>query len=271
MKKTVDGLVLRETPVGEHDKLLTVLTSEGQMWMTAKGARSMHSKVMPLCRLFTYANFEYYEKGDRRWVSGGSVNDSFFGLNNDLEGFALASYLLQIALEITGEGVPGEDVLRMTLNTLYMIEKRGKPYEQIKGVYQCFAAKVSGFEADLSGCGECGTESEGELWLDVMNGRLLCSECLRKRSGNLPMPEEDAYRARNILLPVDASTVAGMRYVYGAPLSRIFAFSLAEESLRSFDKISETYLLNHLERGFDALEFYHSVSQPIYESNQRNL
>ena len=63
MKKTVDGLVLRETPVGEHDKLLTLLTAEGQMWMTAKGARSMHSKVMPLCRLFTYANFEYYEKG----------------------------------------------------------------------------------------------------------------------------------------------------------------------------------------------------------------
>ena len=109
------------------------------------------------------------------------------------------------------------------------------------------------------------------MWLDVMNGRLICSECLRRRSGNLSMPEEDAYRARNILLPLDASTLAGMRYVYHAPLSRIFAFSLTEDSLQSFDKVSEIYLLNHLERSFDALEFYRSVSQPVNEGNQKSL
>ena len=57
MKKAVDGLVLREMPVGENDKLLTVLTAgEGRIYLTAKGARSMRSKVMPICRLFTYAN-----------------------------------------------------------------------------------------------------------------------------------------------------------------------------------------------------------------------
>ena len=49
MKKAVDGLILREMPIGENDKLLTVLTAEeGQVFMTAKGARSMKSKVVPL-------------------------------------------------------------------------------------------------------------------------------------------------------------------------------------------------------------------------------
>ena len=60
MRKTTDGLVLREVAVGEHDKLLTVLTpKEGKITLSAKGARSMKSKVLPLCRLFTYGNFEY--------------------------------------------------------------------------------------------------------------------------------------------------------------------------------------------------------------------
>ncbi|MBQ9087093.1 MAG: DNA repair protein RecO [Clostridia bacterium] len=264
MKKTVDGLILREVPLGEYDKLLTVLTArDGQVLMTAKGARSMHSKVMPVCRLFTYANLEYYERNDRRWVSGGSVNDSFFGLNEDLEGFSLASYLLQVATEITGEGVPADEILRMTLNTLYLIEKKGKPYEQIKGVYEWFAAKTSGFEPDLSGCAECRCGGGEDLWLDVMNGHLICSECLRKRAGNLALPELDAYQARNILLPLDPSTLASLRYVTVAPLSRIFAFSLTEESLACFGRVTETYLLNHLERSFDALEFYHSVRQPM--------
>lgn len=263
MKKAVDGLILRELPIGENDKLLTVLTAkEGKLLLTAKGARSMRSKVMPICRLFTYANLEYYEKNDRRWLSGGSVNDSFFGLNSDIEGFALAAYILQVADEITGEGVEAEDILRTTLNTLYCIEKKQKPNAQIKAVYELFAAVASGFAPDLNGCADCGCRESETLWLDVMNGCLICSDCLAKRTGNLPLPEEDAYRARNILLPLDASAAASLRYVCQAPLSRLFAFSLAkEESMTQFCRAAETYLLNHLERGFDTLAFYQSVKE----------
>ena len=263
MKKAIDGLILRETPVGESDKLLSVLTAkEGRISMTAKGARSMKSKVLPVCRLFTYGNLEYYEKNERRWLSGGSVNRSFFGLNSDIEGFALASYILQVAWEITDEGVEAEEILRMTLNTLHSIEQKQKPRAQIKGVYELFAAAVSGFAPDLSGCDECGAEEHESMWLDVMNGRLLCGACLQKRSGNLPLPELDAYSARNILIPLDRSALASMRYVMSAPPARIFAFSLAEgESLERFGKATETYLLNHLERSFETLDFYRAILQ----------
>jgi len=261
MKKTVDGLVLRELPFGEHDKLLTVLTAgEGKLFMTAKGAMSMHSKVLPLCRLFTYANFEYYEKNDRRWVSGGSVNDSFFGLNTDLCGFSLAAYILQVADEITGEGVDATEILRMTLNTLYCIEQKQKPLPIIKAVYEWFAAMISGFAPDLSGCEKCGAEPGQTVWLDVMNGRLLCEDCLKKQSGSLPLPEVDEYSTRTILMPLTASALAALRYVASAPLSRIFSFSISEQAgLESFCRGAESYLLNHLERGFDTLEFYRSV------------
>ena len=101
VKKTVDGLVLREVSIGDNDKLLTVLTAEeGQITLMAKGARSMKSKVLPLCRLFTYANFEYYERSEYRWVSGGSVNECFYSISSDMTGFALASYVVQLAAEI---------------------------------------------------------------------------------------------------------------------------------------------------------------------------
>lgn len=263
MKKAVDGLVLREMPVGENDKLLTVLTAgEGRIYLTAKGARSMRSKVMPICRLFTYANLEYYEKNDRRWLSGGSVNECFFGLNSDIEGFSLASYVVQVAAEITGEGVRAAEILRMTLNTLYCIEKKQKPYGQIKAVYELFAAVASGFAPDLEHCSVCGCRNHGQFWLDVMNGHLICGDCLGKRSGNLPLPEVDPSGARNILLPLDPSATASLRYVCEAPLARIFAFSLTEgESMALFSRAAETYLLNHLERGFDTLDFYQSVKE----------
>ncbi len=263
MKKTIDGLVLREYPVGESDKLLTVLTAErGRITMTAKGARSMRSRVVSMCHLFTYANFEYYEKGDRCWVSGGSVNRSFFELNSDMEGFALAAYISQVAQEITGEDAEAGAILRMTLNALHCIAKRQKPLWQIKATYELFAATVSGFTPNLGGCSDCREEAPTGLWLDVMNGSLICDGCLKKRTGNLPLPEEDAFRARNILLPLDLSALASMRYVCAAPSARIFAYSLSDEGSREmFCRAAETYLLNHLERGFDTLDFYRAVKE----------
>ena len=98
------------------------------------------------------------------------------------------------------------------------------------------------------------------MWLDVMNGQILCSECLKKRTGNLPLPEVDAYNVRNVLIPLDVSALASMRYACAAPLSRIFAFSLRDEgSLALFAKACESYLLHHLERSFDTLDFYRTV------------
>lgn len=260
MKKAVDGLILGEHPVGESDKLLTVLTAEGRVLMTAKGARSLRSKVMSLCNSFTYGNFEYYEKNDRRWISGGSVLESFVGMNAELEEISLLSYLSQVAQEITEENVDCSEVLRMTLNSFYCIKQQSKPLWQIKAVYELFAATSSGYAPDLEGCASCGAEESETMWLDVMNGSLVCGECLRKRAGNLTLPEFDEYSVRNVLLPLDASSLASLRFVTSAPMERIFAFSLkSEESQSYFCRAAETYLLNHLERSFDALDFYRQI------------
>lgn len=260
MKKTADGLVLREIEVGESDKLLTVLTRDGRMTLSAKGVRSMKSKNGPLCHLYTYANFEYYEKEGRRWLAGGSVNNSFFGLNQSLEGYALAAYLLSVATEITDEGVEAEEILRATLNALYAIQKGLAPLEQIKAAYEWFAAMISGYTPDLETCSHCGCTNFRELWLDVMNGALICDECQRKRSGAVPLPETDRYETRNILVPLDGSALAAIRYVRDASVSRLFAFSLNDgESMAYFCRAAETYLLHHLERNFDTLEFYRTV------------
>lgn len=262
MKRAVDGLILKESVSGDNDKLIALLTArDGRITATAKGARSTRSKVAGVCRLFTYGNFEIYEKGDRRWVSGGSVNESFFGLCSDLETFTLASYICEIAYEITGEGVEAEEILRATLNALYCLENKKKPLWQIKAAYELFAVRVSGLCPDLSGCGECAVRGEKDFWLDVMNGALLCSDCMKKRGVGEVIPDFDEYSTRNILIPISASALEAMRYIMSAPIQRIFAFSVTDkDSADMLCRAAETYLVNHLERNFETLEFYKKVS-----------
>ena len=99
-----------------------------------------------------------------------------------------------------------------------------------------------------------------ELWLDVMNGGVICGECLSRQNNGLPLPDTDAYESRNILLPLDSSALEAMRYVISAPPQRLFAFGLKDErSMSLFCRGAESYLLNHLERDFDALRFYNSI------------
>ena len=263
MRDVCDGLVIREMPYGENDRLLTVLTAEhGQILFTAKGARSPRSKTMPLCRLFVYANFEYYEKNGRRWLSGGSVNEGFYGISEDIQGFSLASYIVQLAAEISGEGVGAEEVLRMTLNTLYAIEKKLKPYDQIKSVYEIFAAHESGVTPEINACRACGTTEADEWWLDIMNGGISCKKCFSERSAGAPIPEFDRLMTHNIFVPLDSPSLAAWRYVSECEPRRVLSFDIKNaESLRLLSAATEKYVTNHLERGFDTLDFYHAVKE----------
>lgn len=262
MKKAVDGLILREREIGENDKLLTILTAdEGKIYMTAKGARSMRSRVTSSCRLFSYANIEYYEREDRRWVSGGSVNYGFFELCDDLVDFSLACYISQIAEEISGEGVEARDLLRATLNGLYCIEKKKRPREQVKAAYEILAVRMSGMTPDVSCCARCGKTHGGMFWLDVMNGCLICDECQKKESGSLPLPETDELNFRNILMPLDDGALRALRFLLKSHPRQLYNFAVHGESERLLCAATETYMLNHLERNFNTLDFYKSIAK----------
>ena len=264
MRKAYDGLILRVSDAGEHDRSLVLLTAdEGKIYINAKGARSVKSKNASLCRICAYVNLELYEKNDRFWLAEGSVNNGFFGIMEDLPTFALASYIMQIAEEITGENTPASEILRMSLNTLYALEKRLKPLEQIKATFELFAAYISGFEPDLSACSHCACgEFASDLWLDVMNGALICDECQKKRSGGLPIPEVDRFETKSILLPLDTSALEAMRYVQSSAIQRSFAYGISDSrSAALLSRAAETYLLNHLERDFETLHFYKTVSK----------
>lgn len=262
MRTTVDGLIIRESARGDSDKLLTVLTAEhGKILINAKGARSMKSKNLAICGLYTYGNFECYEKNGMRWLAGGSVNRRFCPAGTELEALALAAYVVDIASEISGEGVSADEILRVTMNTLYAIENKIKPYDVIKGAYELYAAFSSGFAPDVSCCRECGATRAETMYLDVMNGSVMCGKCISESAkGSADTPETDAYMARNIIFPMSEALTAALRYLITAQPSRMLAFELKEkQDIADLSHLGEVYLQNHLERGFDTLEFYKKV------------
>jgi DNA repair protein RecO (recombination protein O) len=264
MLSTVDGLVLRAQNYGENDKLVTILTRDGKQTVLAKGARSMKSKIKNITEPFVYANFELNQKGTAiAWVKGGSSIEIFYSLREEVEKLFLATYICDIANELSGERADGSDMLRLTLNTLFAIVKDLRPLAQIKAVYEMRAAAISGYCPNLDYCEECENDEAQLTYFDVTNGALICSECLNKRGRivkkNLSLTYDDI-RERNVLVPLTPASRSAIRFAIGASAEKIFSFNLTEaDDLKTFSKACEEYLLYHLGHGFDSLDLYYTI------------
>ena len=267
---TVNGLVARSYPTGNHDRVIHLITPDhGRLSVMIKGGGSGKSGASASCtQLFTYGNYELYQGkgGELFWYRGGSVIRSFYGLSSDLARMALATYLCDLASELTGEEhseEETEELLRMLLNSLHVLEQGNHAPEIIKGVFELRAASMMGYCPDLTGCCACGEGYPELSYFDIMNGRLICADCQTKRNrlfGREELRSEEEMGHRRIICPVSASTLAAMRYALTAPDKKIFSFSLKDrEEEMSFGRATETFLLNQLERDFDTLRFYRST------------
>ena len=259
---TTDGLVIRTSSVGENDKILTLLTpNQGKISVTVKGGRSLKSGSLSSTQLFAYGNYEISSRGDFKWLRGASLNCAFGKLSTDIVKISLASYIASLADELSGENESAEDILRLTLNTFYAIENEIKPNEIIKAVFELRAAAMSGFEPDLSDCRGCGKKDGDDFYIDVMNGRLLCSECMHKRSlqaAKEQMKSEDM-REAVLMLPVTQGALTAMRYAISSPTQKMLSFNISDTDEKIFAHAAEVYLLSHLGQGFDTLEFYKTI------------
>lgn len=272
MHSTLDGLVVRETAWGENDKRIVLLTADrGRVPVLAKGARSMRSKYVNTTGLFTYGNFEITERGGYAWLGGASVIEPFWGIRDDIDNLALASYVVDVAGELTGEEEPAGDILRLTLNTLYAIAKRFKSREQIKATYEIRALAMSGYMPDLSGCGHCGETRADCMYVDIMNGMLKCPSCMNSLAAK-SLPMEEDLRTNIILVPMSMAAIATARYIMESPVEKVLSVILTDEVTAELGRFGETYAIHHLEKRLASLDFYYDVTRgagarPVFHSN----
>lgn len=263
---TVNGLITRSYASGDHDRVVHMITEDrGRLAVMVKGGGSKRGGSAAACtQLFTYGNYELYcgSGGDMYWYRGGSVLTSFYNLSAELPRMALAAYLCDVASELT-ERETGEEtaeLLRMLLNSLYVLDKGSKPAAIVKGVFELRAAAMMGYQPNLLGCACCGEGYPREAYFDIMNGCIVCADCQTKRNRSARGAGEDPGE-RRVICPLSASVLAAIRYALTAPERKIFSFSLKDaEEEHAFDRAAETFLLNQLERDFETLRFYRSVA-----------
>lgn len=261
MDFVADGLITRIYEVGVSDKLVNIITADrGRIGVMVKGSRSLKGKLTSLSQLFIHGNFEITRKNGMYWLCGGSINNTFYNLTTDITKLSLATYFCDIANELTDEDEPCSELLRLLLNSLYILEKGDKNQAIIKAAFELRAAAISGYLPELSSCVYCHEFLSEMMYLDVMGGRLICSDCLfKKGSGNIAKVVDDIAES-SVLCGLTDSALTALRYIVSAPSNRIFSFEIKDDDdLRDLTRATEAYLLNHLGRNFDSLDFYKAI------------
>ncbi len=245
MYLTIQALVLRVTDYNDRDALLTVLTANhGKLTIKARGLRRKNSPLIAPCQLLALAEFTLFEYRGMYTINEAHSIELFQGLRQDLTRLSLGTYFAQAAEVLSQEDLPNPELLSLSLNCLYALDKLNKPEAMVKAVFELRSASIAGYAPDLFGCHVCGSQSADRF--DLSEGRLECSAC--RSPGSL-----------GIRMPVSPGVVEAMRYIVYCNEKKLFSFEAGQETLDQLASVTEVYLTTQLERGFSTLDFYKSL------------
>ena len=110
MQIKTKAIVLRAQDYNENDKLLTLLTKErGLVFAYVFGARKMKSRLSAVCSMLCYGEFVLFENKGKYSVDNAESERLFFGIRQDLEELAYASYFCELCAGIVPAEEPAEE------------------------------------------------------------------------------------------------------------------------------------------------------------------
>ena len=247
MQIKTDGLIVQERSLSENDRLVTILTRDsGVITAFVKGAKNIKSKNFSGTQLFCYSDFLIY-KGRNKYIINEACRKAYFwNLTSDIEKLALAQYFCELVGKAVHEE-PADDILKLTLNSLYYLSHDTYEKNAIKAVFELRLLSILGYMPNLVSCKRCGIYNSSKMFFNPEKGSLLCEDCSKKNS-------KQGY------IGAPSGVISCMRHIIYSDFKKIFAFELKDELMKKLNYISENYVLTHVDKKLKTLDFYKQVA-----------
>ncbi|HKM35250.1 MAG TPA: DNA repair protein RecO [Lachnospiraceae bacterium] len=110
----VTGMVISQTPVGEYDRRVCILTKErGKISAFAKGARRPGSRFMAATNPFSFGQFQLFEGKSSYNIAEVNISQYFEDLRSDYIGAYYGMYFLEVADYYTRENNDEKEMLKL--------------------------------------------------------------------------------------------------------------------------------------------------------------
>ena len=152
---TTEAVVLRSSPIGEADRLLTALTPwMGKLRITARGVRRPKSKLGGHLEPLTRSTLTIAKGQNLDTVTGADAREMFSTLKEDLPRLSAALYLTELVDSLNPLESPNPPGYFTYLEGLRAIEMRNRIDLVLRYLEICLLGQ-SGFSPELRQCVEC--------------------------------------------------------------------------------------------------------------------
>ncbi len=141
----VTGLVLKQSPSGEYDRRVTILTRErGKIVAFARGARRQGNKLAAATNSFAFGTFKLYQGRDAYTLADAEIRNYFENLMSDYEGAYYGMYFAEVADYYSRENNDERMMLGLTYQSLKALSAPSIPRPLVRVIFECKAIAVNG-------------------------------------------------------------------------------------------------------------------------------
>jgi len=141
----VTGIVLKQSPVGEYDRHISLLTRErGKISAFAKGARKPGSRLAAATAPFSFGRFRLYEGKSSYTLSEADIQNYFEELRTDYLGACYGMYFVEVTDYYTRENNDEREMMKLLYQSLRALSVDSLPNPLVRCVFECKAIAVNG-------------------------------------------------------------------------------------------------------------------------------
>ncbi len=238
------GLIIRENPYNDTDKMLTILTENlGKVSVSARNSRKGGSRSSYGTQVLTYGEYVLFRGKDFYFLNGCDVITNFYDLSSDIETFTYAAHMIDMAEDACIDSSSAEQVLILLLHGLNALRKKRNPL-LISSIFALKLTHIIGYPPYVSSCVSCNTREMEEISFSFDKCGFVCEKCAKGDSQSIK---------------IGNGVAKAILYVLCTDSGGIYNFNLSEENLKIFSKLTLKYIEQRMEKQYKKLEFLNEL------------
>lgn len=141
----VTGIILKQSPVGEYDRVAVILTKErGKISAFARGARKPGNRLAAATNPFAFGTYKLYEGKSSYTIAEADIQNYFEELRTDYTSAYYGIYFAEVTDYYTRENNDEREMLKLLYQSLRALCAASLPNPLVRCIFECKAIAVNG-------------------------------------------------------------------------------------------------------------------------------
>jgi DNA repair protein RecO (recombination protein O) len=265
------GLILKQTKLGEFDKIVTIYTLEhGKVKAVAKGACRPRSKLGGNVEPLTHSLMFLAKGRNLDILTQSQTLNGFLALKSDLWRMACGLYILELIDSFTVEGSETRPLFELLLDTLDQLEKPDSS-EAVLRYFELHLLHHLGYRPQLHRCVACDSPLKPEInFLSPAKGGLVCPGCFFQENKSHEQTEEVSSRpeqteevSSRACLPFSVAALKVLRLWQSCDYATAIRVRVGPELARELERALCDYIRYILQRELKSLAWLRQLKRGI--------